>query len=430
MNKSVKNNAIPLIGLLSWTLAALFFLYEFFLRTFVGSLASEIMPDLHLSVVTFGVIGSAYYLTYGIMQVPVGILADKFGVKYILTFATLICSFATLLFTFAAGFKVAFIARVLMGFGSSFAFVSLLYTAVTWFPKKYFAFFAGTSQFIGTMGPLLAGGPLVLIIAANHGDWRTPLRYVGFFGLVLCCLIFIIVKNKRKREKDSIIMLKPSSGKKHDFKQLFLRKQTWFIALYSATNYAPIALLGAVWGTQYLQARGLSQHSAAFMVSVAWVGYAVGCPIVGFISDLIKRRRPILIACALLGTIISIAIIYLSTPFAWVYGVLFFLLGIASAGQNIGFAAITENVNEDLKASALGLNNGAVTTFDTFVPPIVGALIAHSAGANIHHLKPENFTAGFLIMPILYGLALLLGLLLIRETYCKPQKNLITLSRI
>ena len=112
-------------GLIIWMIAAFFFLYEFFLRTFVGSVAHQIIPQLHLTVEKFALIGSAYYIAYGVMQIPVGILVDKFGVKRVMLFATLMCVFATFLFSHATDFAFAFVSRFLMGFGSSFAFVCL-----------------------------------------------------------------------------------------------------------------------------------------------------------------------------------------------------------------------------------------------------------------------------------------------------------------
>ena len=129
-------NKLSLLGFIIWFLAALFFLYEFFLRTFVGSLAPQIIPDLHLNAETFALLGSAYYIAYGAMQVPVGILADKFGVKKIMIFATLLCAVATYLFANSTSFGLAFITRMMMGLGSSFAFVCLLVILERYVSKK------------------------------------------------------------------------------------------------------------------------------------------------------------------------------------------------------------------------------------------------------------------------------------------------------
>lgn len=420
---------ITALGLIIWGLAAIFFLYEFFLRTFVGSVAHQVIPDLKLNAETFAFIGSAYYVAYGVMQVPVGILADKFGVKIIMFFATLVCVISTFLFANATGFETAFFSRLLMGFGSAFAFVCLLVIAVTWFPKKYFGFFAGVSQFIGTMGPLLAGGPLIALMAKTHSDWRTTLSNIGYFGLVLAFLILFIVRNKPRGEKQTLIFLTTEEPLKHRLARLARNKQAWSVACYSATTYVSMSLLGAIWGTEYLQIRGLSQGIAASIISLAWLGYAVGCPILGVFSDIAKRRKPTLILCSVLGFFVTTAITYIPLSNSrWAYAILFFCLGFAASGQNVGFAAIAEHSDPNTRATALGLNNGTITLFAAIIPPLASYFIYLSTGVDHENLTPENFTLAFTIMPVLFIVSLVISIFCIRETYCKPQKESIILQ--
>lgn len=418
-----EQSPISFLGLIIWLLAALFFLYEFFLRTFVGTVAHEIIPDLKLNAETFALIGSAYYITYALMQIPVGILSDKFGVKKIMVFATLLCSVATFLFAYSVGFTSAFISRLLMGFGSSFAFICLLVISVTWFPRKYFGFFAGASQFIGTMGPLLAGGPLVVLLAKAHGNWRLALSYVASFGIVLAILILLIVRTKPRDEKQTVIYLEPSKPLSFRIKRLMKNPQAWYVALYSAGVYISLALLGAIWGTEYLQTRGLSQAAAADMISIGWFGYAVGCPLLGAFSDIAKRRKPILIFCASVGIFVTLVITYVPITFGWIYSFLFFMLGIAGSGQNIGFAAISEHVDFSTRATALGLNNGAITLYAALIPPLASFFITLSAKTHSLPLQPHDFYLAFSLMPMFYILSLIISSFLIKETYCKPQKE-------
>jgi MFS family permease len=426
------NEKISLLGCVIWGTASLFFLYEFFLRTFVGSLAHQIIPDLHLSLESFAIIGSAYYFTYGIMQIPVGILADKFGVKILLFIASLICAGATFWFSHAQEFWSAFFARFLMGFGSSFAFISLLTISMEWFPRKYFGFFVGAAQFVGTMGPLLAGGPLVSLMAKSGGNWRIPMSYISIIGVVLALLVLLLVKNKARDKTEKFIRLEKPSSTLVQLRQMIKNKQVWFIAFYSGTSYGAIALLGAIWGTEYLQTRGLSQDTAAYCVSMAWIGYAVGCPLMGVLSDLTRRRKPSLIFCSSLGIVVTLFISYLAINTAWIYAGLFFLLGIGASGQNVGFAAISEQVSNQARSAALGVNNAAVISFDTFMPVIIGFLITLSAGhihGDVSKLRPENFALAFSIMPILYLAGLVVAIFLIKETYCKSQKETIVLTK-
>ncbi|MAZ77668.1 MAG: MFS transporter [Legionellaceae bacterium] len=430
MSDQSSKPVFSVLGFAIWGLGALFFLYEFFLRTFVGSVAHQVIPDLKLNAESFAIIGSAYYIAYAFMQIPVGILADKFGVKIIMIFATLVCAGATFLFAHSAGFVTALISRLLMGFGSSFAFVCLLVIAVTWFPRRLFGLFAGASQFIGTMGPLLAGGPLIAMMKHLHDTWRTALTDISFFGVILSVLILFIVKSKPRGGERELIFLKQEEPLKTRLLRLAGNNQAWFIAAYSACTYISVALLGAIWGTEYLQVRGLSQGLAATMVSLAWLGYAVGCPSLGAFSDFTKRRKPALVFCSLLGLVVTAAIVYLPLDHVhWFYGVLFFGLGIAGSGQNVGFAAIAEHVDLETRATALGLNNGAITLFGAIIPPVVSYFVYLSAGPGVKLtvLTPHNFTFGFTLMPIFCLISLFVVLFGIRETYCKPRKEMIKL---
>ena len=424
---SSEKQSINWLGLVIWSIAALFFLYEFFLRTFVGTVAHQIIPDLNLNAETFSILGSAYYLAYAVMQIPVGILVDKFGVKRIMIFATLVCAAATYLFAHASGFYSAVAGRLLMGFGSSFAFVCLLVIAVTWFPRKLFGFFAGASQFIGTMGPLLAGGPLIVLMAEQHTSWRTALTEISIIGVILALLIVLIVKNKPRGGESVLIFLHSEKSIKERLRRLVLNHQAWWIALYSATNYVSLALLGAVWGTEYLQTRGLSQVYAADMISLAWLGYAIGCPALGALSDITKRRKPVLCFCAILGLCTTSLIVFSSLHAKALYTVLFFMLGVAASGQNIGFATITEQVSSTTRATALGLNNGAIVLLSALVPPVVSYFI-NAAAQHQTVLRADDFIVGLSIMPILYAVALLISLFMIKETFCKPQKQTIILQ--
>lgn len=425
---NINENKISILGFSIWLLAALFFLYEFFLRTFVGTVAHQVIPDLHLSAETFALLGTAYYVAYGGMQMPVGILTDIFGVKKILIFALLVCSAATFYFAHSTGFISAFTSRVLMGFGSSFAFVCLLVICVMWFPRKYFAFFAGASQFIGTMGPLLAAGPLVAVLSHTNLSWRTLLSYVASFGVVLAFLIFVIMRPKPRDYESEVVKLTHKEPLLKSLKKLMQNKQAWAVALYSATNYVPIAMLGAIWGTIYLQSRGLSQGQAANLISLSWLGYAIGCPLAGAFSDFCRRRKPTLIFCSVLGVVVTIFITYVPDISTMGYAILFFGLGLAASGQNVGFAAMSEHAEPAVKATALGMNNGAMVLFDASMPPLIGYCVGLSAHGDMKHLVPHNFFLGFSVLPILFGLSSIFAIFFIKETFCKPQKEMIILS--
>lgn len=414
---------ITILGCFIWSLAALFFLYEFFLRTFVGTVADQIIPDLHLSLEAFSLLGTAYFAAYGLMQIPVGILCDKFGAKKIMIFATLMCALATFLFAHSTNFTTAFLSRFFMGFGSAFALVCLFVLTLNWFPQKYFGFFAGASQFVGTMGPILAAGPLMTVMLALHESWREALAQTGSFGIVLAVLIFLFVKNKPVWKEKEIIYLQRHEPLMIQIKRLAKNIQVWLIAFYSASVYVAISLLAAVWGTDYLDIKGFEQIYSAYIISISWVGFAIGCPVLGLISDVMKRRKPTLIFAAILGFFAILIMTFWPKANFWIFSIAFFCLGIAAAGQNVGFATIAEQVDPRVRSTALGLNNGMILFFSSIIPPIAGWMLEVAAGSHMKYLQHNDFFWMFSMLLIFYVIAFMISTIFLKETYCKPQKE-------
>jgi len=417
---------IRLVGVFIWAIAACFFLYEFFLRTVLASVQTPVMESLGLNAETFSILGSCYYLTYGLMQIPVGIIVDRIGVKLTMVFSTAICAGSALLFASADGFAVGLTARMLMGFGSSFAFITLLVIVREWFPRKYFGFFAGLSQFVGTLGPILAGGPLVDLLESANVTWRTVIAVSGFLGFSLTLLSLFFVRGRKPDNPDALRLLAPRIPLKTQIISLLSNRQAWFVALYSALIYTAIATLGAMWGENVLKAKGLSERLAGDAASVLWIGYAVGCPAAGLISDLLKRRKAVIIGLAVLAFVATLSLQIFDSGGFLLFGTIFFMIGFAGGAQNVGFAMIVEKVSDHLSATAMGLNNGLMLLFDTVNPIIFGFLVTITLkNKNATVFDSENFTYALTYIPILCLAALLVSIFCLKETYCKPQHGVI-----
>ena len=400
------------------------------MRTFIGSIAPQLINDLQLSIAKFTLLGSAYYIAYGLMQVPVGILTDRFGVKRVMILAILICVLSTLLFSYSHSFIAALLGRFFMGFGSSFAFVCLLVILSNWLPKRLSGFFTGASQFIGTIGPVLAGGPLISWLNHTQSNWRVALSDIGISGLALALVALLFVKNKPRGDRNNLLFSAKNELLLVRLKNLLKTKQAWIVAINSAVSYVAIAEMATFWGTKYLQIVGLSQNSAAYIISIMWIAYAIGCPTFGFLSDLIKRRKLFLVLCALLGLVSMSLILYGHFTEKAIYSVLFFTLGLAATGNNIGFVAIVEHTDYNIRASAFGLNNGMITLVDTLLPLIISYLIYMANGSSdARHVSLHSFIFGLSLLSISYLLSLIISVFFFKETYCRPQKELLFLER-
>lgn len=417
---------LSLIGFFIWMLASVFYLYEFFLQVFMSTVSNQVIQDLHLDASSYSIIAAAYFLPYSLMQIPVGILVDRFGARSLLTISVLSCALGVFGFSITHHFGTAFIGRAFMGLGASSAYVSLLVLALNWFPKRHFGLMVGIANLLGAMGPFLAGGPLSYILSLFNNNWRLILMTIGGFGLLLSIMIGVFVRNSPSRKKTEIIHLDPYLAPLIDrLKSLIQNKQAWRIALFSAFVYVSLPLLGAYWGTSYLQAKGLSRTVAASLSSILWIGYAVGAPLSGKISDSIKRRKLPLIFSSLIGMIASSLIVYLPTNEILTFAFLFFCIGLASSGCSPAFAAMSENVQENLQATSIGFNNSAITLSAAILPPIVSLLIEWGVPEGVHNYSVANFQQGLFLMPIFYTIAFFISLFLIRETYCRSQHEIV-----
>ena len=413
-------NQITFRAIAVWLVCASFFMYEFMLRTVLGTFQLPITEDLHLTPVRFAIISStAYQITYGLMQIPVGIIAGRFGLKRTLLFAVLLCALANFGFSLTHEFMSAAFFRILMGLGSSFGFVCLLIAVYDWLPRKNAAFFIGLSQFIGTLGPMLAAGPVNILHDANILDWRSLFFSLSMTGLVIAVLVFGVVDKNRHNTGKFIILNRPSSIKSNLFR-LLGQTQVWFIGLFSASIYFSIEYLSENEGVLFLQNKGFSSGYASYMITLAWLGYALSCPLLGYISDKIQRRKPIMVVCSLVTLVALLGIIYLPANPALTIAS-FMLLGLGTSGQSLGFAVMAEQCKEEYLAVGLGLNNAMIMSFAAVSAPVLGTVLSYLEAS--HPLTLQDLQQTFLLLIPLTLVALICSLFAIKETFCKMRRT-------
>ena len=413
----LKDNQFTVKGFIVWGICALFFLYEFFLRTVIGTFQHPVMEDLQLTSVQFSLLSTTTFLFfYGIMQIPVGLIIDHIGLKKSLSIGAALCAIASICFAYSYNYPIAIFYRILMGFGASFGFICLLVAVHDWMPYRYNAIFIGLSQFMGTIGPMLAAGPLDTLAETTNINWRLVFLYLGLMGCVLLFLVILFVENNQQKAGKYIILCKPEKIKVSIIR-LFVRLQPWFIAIFSASIYFTVEYLSENEGRNFIKLKGLNSNTASYMITVAWIGYALGCPCLGFLSDFSRRRvvPMILAACC---NFIAIVMIMFAANKNFLLGS-FFLLGLGAGGQSIGFATIAEQFKKQFVAVGFGLNNMMITVISVINAPLIGWLLDCSRAGACITLK--NYYFAFSVLIVVATLSLIFSIFCIRETYCKSR---------
>lgn len=416
MQTQLKNNKVATekkqlyLGILICTIGALFYCYEFILRIIPGALQAEISSAFgHISASTYGQLSAFYYFAYSPMQLPVGMLMDRFGPRRLLSFACLSCTIGSMMFTYSDSLFIAGSGRFLVGFGSSFAFVGVLSLAIQWLPKRYFSLVAGLITTLGMLG-LVYGEVKITQLAITFGLPYVLLSMVAM-GAILTVLTFLIVRDGPNGHNNSS---EPIS--------LFLKKvwivitthEIWLVGFIGALLYTSLSVFGELWGKAYLEhAHNLTKIEAARTVSAMFLGWAVGAPVSGYLSDLTGRRVLILVTGALVS-LICISIVLYQPGLSFIkLNILLFLYGVFSGTEIIVFAMAKENSRADLAGTAFAFTNLIVTLGGVIFQPLVGALLDKFGNVGIvageHIYTVEDYQVSLSILPLSLMMVMILA---------------------
>ncbi len=400
MNKMTSKKQL-MYGTFICFIGAIFYCYEFILRIIPGVLQTELSTALgHISATTFGQISALYYFAYSPMQMPVGMLMDRFGPRRLLTFACLCCTLGSWMFTLTTSIFLVGAGRFLVGFGSSFAFVGVLSLALHWLPRQYFSLVAGLMTTLGMLG--LFYGEVQITEWSQHIGWENVLLFISLLGCGLSVLILLVVRDGPAGHQSN----------KHPLPEFFrnvlkvlLAPEVWVIGFVGACLYTSLSVFGELWGKTYLeQAHHLTKVEAAKTVSAVFLGWAVGAPIAGYLSDRTGRRLLPLVLGAILALICISLVLYLPGLSYSNLNVLLFLYGVFSSTEIIVFIMAKECSGAELSGTVFAATNMIVTLGGVIFQPLVGKLLDTFGDSGIvggeHIYTVVDYQVALSILPI------------------------------
>ncbi|MFY7697537.1 MAG: MFS transporter [Legionella sp.] len=410
------NNIYPWIV---WTIAASFFFYKYLIQVSPSVMTNELMAAFHINGAGLGNLSAFYFYAYLVMQIPVGMMLDKFSPRLLTTAAILLCSASTYIFSQTDLLWLACTSRALMGMGAAFAAVSCFKLAVLWFPAKRFALVSGMFMTAAMMGAV--GGQMPLSLLVGQTGWRGALQIVALIGFSLSIFYFLIIRDKTK-QRNSEQQVQEKTGQ--FLRTILFNKQTWLLSLYSGLAFAPVSVFGGLWGVPFLErSYGFSSTDAAFAVSCIFIGFAIGAPFWGWLSDYMGKRKPILFFATLSALICLIVVIYCPQLSMTPVIILLLLFGFEASGFFTSFAMIRELFPVMLAATVMGVMNTFDSICEALFEPLVGALLDSSGSNQIAHASQPVFSLqayhqALLILPVSLFFALI-TLFFIKETHCK-----------
>lgn len=410
---------------LVWGLAAAYFFSDYFARVSPGVMSRELQLAFSVSAAGLGGLSAFFYYPYVAMQLPVGLLVDRYSIRNLLAIMSLLTACGCAMFGLASNLWIASVARMLIGFSAAFAFVGALRLAAMWFPPAKLGLIAGLTQALGMLGAAVGEAPVSYLVASV--GWRATMLLMVLIFVILAGLIFKFVFEKTTVRAKRPVKTENSLGIIKSLKLTLANNQTKLAALYAGLIFAPTAVIGEFWGPAYLEyGHHIGTHAAAFANGLIFIGWGIGGPLFGWLSDRIERRKPLLYFSGIAGLMLMSLILFMPHFTLWQLYTLFFLYGLTNYGVSIAYAVVTEVSNKKVLGASIAFANMSSIIIGAIMQPLLGQLIDWHAGfasqdiANLHLL---DFRFAFSILPFCSLLALVCAFF-IKETYCSQETAL------
>ena len=391
----------------AWLLTAVFYFYQYSLRSAPAVMVPELSHAFGLTAVGVASLVGLFYYAYAPFSLVAGVALDQLGPRKVVPVGAASVAIGAMLFS-TGDPMIGGVGRFLQGAGGVFALIGAVYLVTSYMPASRAATMIGATQMFGMAGGSagqFAVGPMI----ASGFPWDRFWLFMGIAGVPIAALLFVLIP-RREARAGGAVGLGPAI---RAMGAVFANPQSILCGLIAGLIFIPTTIFDMVWGVRYLQEAHDLPYSLAVLRSASVpFGWIIGCPLLGWISDRIGRRKPVIIGAALvlLG---ALALILFVPGGAFPPYSLGLLAGIASGSAMIPYTVIKEANRPEHSGTATGVINFLNFAMTAILGPVFASrLIAASQGGE---RELGHYQATF--TPMLAGVAVAILLtFLLRET--------------
>ena len=398
------------------------YIMVYFHRLCPAVVAEDMRRDLAAGGGLLGLLGSAYFYPYALMQLPAGLLSDSWGPRKTIALFLCVAFAGSVILGIAPNVYVAIVGRTLVGLGVAMLFVPTLKVLAEWFRVKEFAMMTGILMAMGGIGSYSAATPLAYI--SDWIGWRQSFVLVGIFTLVLGALVWAFVRD-RPADMGWPSPSEPSGSAVESVrlmqgvKMVLTLPRFWPLACWFFFSCAIFFSFIGLWGGPFLmQIYDLSKAKAGHILSMAAIGMIVGSPILSYLSNNIFRaRKPVLILSSIFMLIIT-GMLYIFTqgiPILLLYLICLGIGTFSGAVVTIGFTTNKELFPVSIAGTATGLVNFFPFLGGAIFQVVLGAVVDSQGFTTSGGFSLQGFRYSFLVL-FLCGLVACISSFLLKET--------------
>lgn len=355
---------------LAWAAVALAYSIAFLQRVMPQSVSLNFMTDFDTDAAGVAMLASSYFWGYTLMQIPAGLLVDRYGVKRVVLCSMAASSLGSAAFALAPNLLDVFAARLIVACGDALVFTALLKLVALSFTDERFGVMSGISQVSGYVGGVMATTPLAA--AVTGFGWRACFVFIACVGIANLAFAAIVIKPA------------PVSGSARTLggvlaasRQSLSQIANWGCAMTFASHFAVVTTLSGVWGIPMVaHFFNLTPSAASTPLLAFMVGNAIGSVFLGHAADrttasldtaLIRicLLRMILIAMLLPPVAHALGFLYVTVVFA--------TLGLVAGGTVPFVLKCTKRLyTVDLIGVGASVNTTAAGIFAGAAQPIIG----------------------------------------------------------
>jgi len=410
---SLKQKISLYLPWLMWAVAAIFYFYTFVVRVLPSIITGDLISQLHLTPMQLAQVVSMYYVSYTLMQIPIGLIIDRYGIRVILTFGCFSCSVAMGMFTHLHSYPFVIFSRLLLGFGTAFSFICAIKIIRVWMPEKHLALLSSITNTLGMLGAMFSF--VILTPLVKEYGWNTVAYQIMIFTIVLTIIIALITRDSHvTRSKETV----------SSFRELWTQIRLMLVkrpilllnGVIACLCALPTTVFPELWSSLYFtQALHFSFKQATQATSLIFLGWALGSPVFGRVADYLENYHSPLIF-GLLGTVITFLVL-ITYPFSHTISLFTacFLFGVFASCESLVFPIACQFAPLSTTATAIAITNAFVTVGSIIFQPIVSGILQHATPIRIENLQPiytaDSYLLSFSTLFIAIGLSLVLAMI-------------------